>query len=314
MQLTSNSTAFIEAEQYSTFVLMNMHSGLLPETFYRNISDFTHGSTLNIKTVGSVTLQEAAEDTPLIYSPIESGEITFTISEYVGDAWYITDDLREDGNQIEILQASHAQEQTRALQERFETDFLKAAAAPYVAASDELPVNGFGHFIVSGETNDVFNLDFLVDMRLAFDKANVPAEGRVFICDPVVEATLAKNVSIANDVTPFAASIMEKGLASGQRFFGTWFGWTLLTSNRLHVADADNGVTSITGGVYNLCMCILDDQVKPMMGAWRRMPKAEGERSKDYARDEFVIRSKYGFGVQRMDSMGAIVTSATATA
>ena len=75
MQLTNNSTAFIEAEQYSNFILLNMHDGLLPETFYRNISDFTHGSTLNIKTVGSVTLQEAAEDQPLVYSPIESEEI-----------------------------------------------------------------------------------------------------------------------------------------------------------------------------------------------------------------------------------------------
>jgi hypothetical protein len=34
----------------------------------------------------NVTLQEASEDTPLVYNPIETGEITFTISEYVGDA------------------------------------------------------------------------------------------------------------------------------------------------------------------------------------------------------------------------------------
>tara|TARA_B110000008_G_scaffold250018_1_gene263089 strand:- start:387 stop:1331 length:945 start_codon:yes stop_codon:yes gene_type:complete len=314
MQLTSNSTAFIESEQYSNFILMNMHDGLLPETFYRNINDFMHGDTLNIKTIGSVTLQEAAEDTPLVYSPIESGQITFHISEYVGDAWYITDDLREDGNQVEMLQAQHAQEQTRALQERFESDFLAAAAAPFVAATTSLPINGFDHFIVSGETNDIFNLDMLIDMRLAFDKANVPAEGRVFICDPVVEATLNKAVSISNDVTPFAASILEKGLASGQRFFGNWFGWSLMTSNRLHIADANDGTNTITGGVYNLAMCILDDQTKPMMGAWRRMPKTEGERNKDRARDEFVARSRYGFGVQRMDSLGAIVTSPTATA
>ena len=314
MQLTSNTQAFIEAEQYSNFILLNMHDGLLPETFYRNINDFMHGDTLNIKTVGSVTLQEAAEDTPLVYSPIESGQITFKISEYVGDAWYITDDLREDGNQVEVLQAQHAQEQTRALQERFESDFLAAAAEPFTTATTGMPINGFSHFVVSGETNDIFNLDMLIDMRLAFNKANVPAEGRVFICDSVVEATLNKAVSISNEVTPFAASILEKGLASGQRFFGNWFGWSLMTSNRLHVADANDGTNTITGGVYNLCMCILDDQTKPMMGAFRRMPKTEGERNKDRARDEYVTRSRYGFGVQRMDSLGAIVTSATATA
>ena len=84
MQLTTNTTAFIEAEQYSKFILLNLHDGLLGETFYRNVGDFGSGDTLHIKTIGSVTLQEAAEDTPLVYNPIESGEITMTITEYKG--------------------------------------------------------------------------------------------------------------------------------------------------------------------------------------------------------------------------------------
>ncbi|MBV1952762.1 MAG: hypothetical protein KUG64_11285 [Cycloclasticus sp.] len=312
MQLTTNTQAFIEAEQYSDFVLLNMHDGLLPTTFWRDIKDFMHGSTLNIKTVGSVTLQEASEDTPLVYNPIESGEITFTITEYVGNAWYITDDLREDGNQIDILQAQHAQEQTRALQERYETDFLSTAASVYFGTSAPATINGFPHFVVSAETNNIFDLTHLIDMRLAFDKANVPAEGRVFICDGVVEATLNKSVSITNDVTQFASAILEKGLARGMNFFGSWFGWTLITSNRLFQGAANDGTTSITG-VYNMAMCIADDQCKPLMGAWRRLPKTEGERNKDLARDEFVVRSRYGFGVQRVDSLGCIVTSPTAT-
>ena len=84
MQLTSNTRAFIEAEQYSSFILLNLHDGLLPGTFYRDVKDFGSGDTLHIKTVGSVTLQEAAEDTPLTYNPIETGEITFQITEYKG--------------------------------------------------------------------------------------------------------------------------------------------------------------------------------------------------------------------------------------
>ena len=86
MQVTSNSQAFIEAEQYSSFILNNLHDGLLPQTFYRNVSDFGSGTTLHIKTVGSVTILEAAEDTPLVYNPIESGEVSLQITNYVGDA------------------------------------------------------------------------------------------------------------------------------------------------------------------------------------------------------------------------------------
>ena len=73
MQLTTNTRAFIEAEQYSSFILTNLHDGLLPESFVRNVTDFGSGDTLHIKTVGSVTIQDAAEDTPLIYNPIENG-------------------------------------------------------------------------------------------------------------------------------------------------------------------------------------------------------------------------------------------------
>lgn len=48
MQLTSNSQAFIEAEQYSSFILNNLHDGLLPQTFYRNVGDFGSGTTLHV--------------------------------------------------------------------------------------------------------------------------------------------------------------------------------------------------------------------------------------------------------------------------
>ena len=48
MQLTTNTRAFIEAEVYSDFILMNLHDGLLGEVFYRNVSDFGSGTTLHI--------------------------------------------------------------------------------------------------------------------------------------------------------------------------------------------------------------------------------------------------------------------------
>lgn len=312
MQLTSNTRAFIESEQYSSFILLNLHDGLLPETFYRNVNDFGSGDTLHIKTIGTVTLQEAEEDTPLIYNPIETGEVTFTITEYKGDAWYVTDDLREDGTDIDRLMAERAAESTRAIQETFETDFLKTAGAFFAANTGPHNINGFPHQVVSAETNGVFSLSHLIRMRLAFDKANVPAEGRVFICDPVVEATLNGLVTITHDVTPFGERILKEGMARGMRFVMSLFGWDIITSNRLHVATYNDGTTTGVGYVGNLFMCVLDDQTKPIMGAWRRPPKSEGERNKDRARDEHVVRCRYGFGIQRRDTLGLLATSATA--
>jgi hypothetical protein len=316
MQLTTNTRAFIESEQYSSFILLNLHDGLLPESFYRNVADFGNGDTLHIKTIGTVAIQEAAEDTPLIYNPIETGEILFTITEYKGDAWYVTDDLREDGTDIDRLLAERASESTRAIQEVFETDFLKTGALVHAGTNGAFTINGFAHKIVSAETNNIFSLDHLIAMRLAFDKANVPSEGRMFICDPIVEATLNGLVTITHDVTPFGAEILKSGLARGNRFVMNLYGWDIITSNRLytHAAAQTDGTTSITGGVGNLFMCIADDQTKPIMGAWRRPPKAEGERNKDRARDEHVVRCRYGFGVQRLDTFGTLWTSPTARA
>lgn len=62
---------------------MNLHDGLLPGNFYRNVSDFGSGTTLRIKTTGTVTIQDGAEEVAFEYTPIDSGEVTMTITDYV---------------------------------------------------------------------------------------------------------------------------------------------------------------------------------------------------------------------------------------
>lgn len=313
MQLTSNTRAFIEAEQYSSFILMNLYDGLIGEAFYRNVTDFGKGDTLHIKTIGQVTIQEAAEDTPLTYSPIESGEIVMKITDYVGDAWYVTDDLREDGTDIDRLMAERSAESTRAIQEHIETRMFETAAEVYDGTAGPYLINGFAHKIVSAEVGNKFGLKHLIAMRLAFDKANVPAEARVFVADPVVEATLNGLVTITSDVSPFAVEVLRNGMARGMRIVGSLYGWDILLSNRLPiVASANDGTTTLANARANLFFCVADDQTKPLMFAWRRMPKAEGERNKDRARDEFVTRARFGWGVQRMDTLGILYTHATA--
>lgn len=311
MQVTTNTRAFIESEVVSAFILTNLHDGLIGESFFRNVSDFANGSELFIKTVGTVTIQDAAENTDLVYSPIETGTITFRITEYKGDAWYITDDLREDGHQIEALLAARAAESTRAIQEVFETDFFKTVGDYYVANTGPHNINGFPHLIVSSETNNVIALKHFIAQRLAFDKANAPAEGRVAFIDPVAEATFNGLVNISADVTPYSVDIVTNGMGRGMRFVHKLFGWDIILSNRLPVGTFNDGTTTLAGGRANIFMCVNDDQTKPVMGAWRRKPKSEGERNKDKARDEHVVRCRYGFGLQRVDTLGAVVTHAT---
>lgn len=292
---------------------------MLPETFYRNVTDFGSGTTLNIKTVGTRSIQDAAEDSDLAYSPIDSNTITLTITEYVGDAMYVTDELKEDGSQVESLVAMSGVETARAIEEDFETKFFLTAYNGQTAA-DPNNVNGFAHRRLATGTNQTLSEEDLIDMALAFDKANVPMGGRVAVVDPVVAATFNKKVTLnaGLDRQPMFQSAFESGFAREHKFIGNIFGWDIYTSNRLPRVPAGtsvDGTNSVTNeGIANLFMCVLDDNCKPVMAAWRRTPRSETERNKDKRRDETVTTARYGFGVQRVDTLGVLVTDATATA
>tara|TARA_R110000803_G_scaffold108474_1_gene176732 strand:- start:344 stop:1282 length:939 start_codon:yes stop_codon:yes gene_type:complete len=311
MQLTSNTTAFIEAEQYSSFILTNLHDGLMPSMWYRDVGDFGSGETLNIKTIGTATIQEVSEDTAINYSPIESGEVQLVITDYIGDAWYVTDKLRQDGSQIEALMAARSQESTRAIQENFETRFYEVCNSVQTNA-DSNAIAGFAHRLTSTEASARIELKDLVSLKLAFDKANVPYAGRVASIDPVLAATLDNLTTITHDVSEFGAKILENGFDRDHQFLMNLYGWNLITSNRLAKGTFSDGTTQVTTAVANVFMSILDDNTKPMMATWRQMPSVEGERNKDFARDEFVTRARWGIGAQRLDTLAIYITSATA--
>ena len=321
-QLTSNTGAFIEAQQYSQFILENLHDYLLPEGMWRDVTDFGSGTTLNIKTVGTVTIQDAAEDTPLNYSPIDTGTLSLTITDYVGDAWKVSDDLREDGSQVDTLMAMRAMESTRALGENHETRFLSVANAAQTAANVNV-VNGRPHRWVaggSGATDRILDLSDFVAMKLAFDKANSPAGGRIAIVDPVVEATLNTLVTQTASINynPMFEGLVTEGFARDHRFVRNIMGWDVYTSNflpKLTATEALNASsyglandTAEVGDVANIFMCVADDSCKPIMHAWRRAPQTEGWRDNEERADKYQVTSRYGLGAQRVDTLGVILT------
>lgn len=313
--------AFVEAQQYSQFILDNLHDVLLPEGMWRDVSDFGSGQTLNIKTVGTVTLQDAAEDVPLVFNPIDKGTITLSITDYVGDAWRVTDVLREDGSQIDTLMSMRAMESTRAFGEHHETKFL--AASDFSATpTDVYTINGRPHRWVAGDnTTRVIRLADFIAMKLSFDKAGVPQAGRIAIVDPAVEATINSLVLNTTSVNynPQFEGLMTTGFANSHRFVRNIMGFDVYTSNFLKVKTAAEALnasayglpndTAEIGDVANIFMCVADDGCKPIMHAWRRMPKTEGWRDEETLSDKFQVTSRFGFGVQRKDTLGVVYTN-----
>ena len=324
-QNTSNSAPFIEASRYDTFIQTNLHDGMLPDNMTRDVSNFGTGTTLNVKSVGTVTLQDVAEGAPLNYNSIDTGNITLSITKYTGDAWSVSDELKQDGDQIDQLQAARAQESTRALQESFETEFLIRCNAAQAQNTTNL-VNSFAHRIIGSSDTRVMIEEDLIAMALAFDKANVPAAGRIGIVDPVTAAAFNLQVTLTS----------SNQLLTGSNFYGEWsnsfvenhrfvariHGWDLFTSNRLPtlaavtsaVAQGDgSAANAAVGDVANIFMSIADDNTKPMMRAWRKMPSTEGWRSPEDREDRFQVTARYGIGHQRVDTLGVILTSPTST-
>ena len=310
---TQTNRSFIEAEVQSQFILRNMHDGLLPAAFYRDVTDFSNGETLNIPTIGEAKVQEVSEDTPLVYNPIESGNVQLQIGDYIGDAYHITDKFRQDSFAAEALLAARAQESTRAIQEYFESRAFATLNAAQTNGAANL-VNGFAHRIASAEISNVADVKHFSAMKLAFDKAQVPYGGRLAVVDPVVAASLQNKFQGTYNVdsNPMLQDILEGGFSRDHEFVMNIFGWNVITSNRLPKGSFGDGTTTVADGVANLFLCIADDQCKSLMVAWRQMPKTESERNKDLQRDEFVTTARMGFGAQRLDTLGVLITSASA--
>ena len=115
---------------------------------------------------------------------------------------------------------------------------------------------------------------------------------------------------------------MTTGFAASHRFVRNIMGFDVYTSNFLPQVTAVETLTAasyglatddtVAGDVANIFMCVADDNSKPMMHAWRRAPKTEGWRDSEERANKFQVTSKYGYGLQRTDSLGVIYTTSTA--
>lgn len=317
---TNNQSPLIKAQVFSEFMLEQINEGFLPDGLHRDVSDFGDGETLFIPVMGETTLRDYTEDTAVQYDAVDTGQISLTITEYVSAASYITKKLQQDGYKAAALEAAIPRDHLRLIRERYETDMLAQANKQTLGSPNT--INGFAHRWVasSGATNGIITLEDFLYAKLALDKAYVPDEGRICIVDPVTEAAL--NVAVGNQAfinNPQFEGIVNTGFARGRRFVRNIYGFDIYVSDRLPriASETINGgphasSKSITNGVANLFMCVLDDQHKPFMGAWRQAPVTDGEYNKDKQRDEYVTTARWGFGLQRPQTLVVVLTSGTA--
>lgn len=317
--VTANTQALIKAQLFSNFILEQIRDGFLPDGLHRDVSDFTDGDRIEIPLMGETVLRDYTEDAAVKYDAIDTGRIFLEITEYVQAGSTVSRKFQQDAYLAAQLESQIPVEHLRLITERYETDLLAQANKQVLA--DPNVINGFAHRYVaaSGTTPGVLTLEDIAYAKTAFDKADVPDEGRIMIVDPIVELSINREVGNQAYINnPMFEGLVTSGFARGRRFVRNLFGFDIWVSNRLPRVAAEtinggpaSGAQALTGGVVNQAMCILDDQHKPYMGAWRQAPQVDAEYNKDRQRDEYVTTARWGFGLQRPQTLVSILTSAS---
>jgi hypothetical protein len=285
----------IHQQLYSKMLLTTFQDEPFPVALWRDVTDFQHGDTLNIPTIGQRVVQDVEEDVDIQFTPIDNGRVNLTITDRKGIGTYVTDDLKEDGLiDVPMYLARNAVEEARAINKDFESRFFEVCNTSQTAA-DPNNINSFARRKLATGTNSTMSEDDLIEMGLAFDKAEVTQGGRVAIVSPVVARTLEKLVTrVKSDVASLAANplnemLRQNGFAKNHRFVTDLYGWNIWTSNRLDTlaggasVDGTNNAPA-EGADLNVFMCVADDNCKPIMAAWRRQPKSEFFRNTNKAR------------------------------
>jgi len=323
--ITTNTDPAIRALVHSEVMLEVIQDGFLPDGMFRDVTDFGDGTQLQIPTIGEMTLFDLEENKPTPTSAIDTGTVNLLINEHKGVAGYVTDELKEDGYKAAAVEARIVPQSLRAIKESFETDMLATSVSSInsiITLSDPNTVNGFDHRWVAGSTTaGIIELADFIYAKLAFDKANIPDEGRIMIVDPVAEATingLENLVNVSNN--PQFEGMVTTGFSKNRKFVKNIFGFDVWVSNRLPrittgetITGGPQGTSTVApaSSVNNIAMSMADDSTMPFMGAMRRMPRVEGKRNVSERRDEFHVTSRWGFAPQRGESLISIITDAT---
>lgn len=315
MQTTQNTQAMIIQEIYSSS-LLESYDELYPDAtmlFNDRTSEFPEGDRLSVNQIGDITLSPYNENTPLDFSAIDTSRIYLQLTDKDADAWFITDELKEDGaSQIPGLVASRTRKSAQAFRQKMVSDIFEISNQQTVGELNE--INGQPHrFVASGDDNGrvVMSLDDLRQLKLSFDEANVPANGRVLFVDPTVEFTLNGLAQVVTEYNPRFEGIVETGFAdrNSMAFYRNIYGWDIMITTMLpRVGSETIDGNSVTNGVANIAMYIGDDEGKPFMGVIRRQPTAGSKRNDDLGRDEYFAKSRWGFALQRPETLGVILT------
>jgi hypothetical protein len=279
---------------------------LMATKYVEWLTDFPDGETFNIPSIGQMQVMDYTEDTAVQYRAMDTGNLTFSITEYLQTGTYVTNKAKQDSMYMNELISTFVPKQNRAIMARVEADVLGLSASQTAGATNA--INGASHRFVGTGTNETIAIADFAKALYGLKKANVPQTDLIAIVDPSVEYTLntvSNLVNVSNN--PRWEGIVSSGIASGMRFIKNVYGFDVYTSNYLADANETIGALTTAAGKANMFFSAAAD-VRPFMGAWRQKPKVDSEYNKDLQRDEYVTTARYGVKLKRPENLVCVLT------
>jgi hypothetical protein len=306
---TATNEHLIRSNIWSTRIKEVLEDELMGTKYVDMITDFPDGDTINIPSMGQQEVLDYDEGQAIRYTAMDTGNFTFSITEYKASATYITEKMKQDSFYMDRLVQSFVPKQARALAKAMEVDIL-AVGPEGQTASDQNIINGAQHRFVGSGTNEVLLPKDFALAKYALQKANVPMTNLVAIVDPSVEYALKTQTGLL-DFSNNARweGIVRDDLSTGMKFVFNVFGFDVYVSQNLKNVGAEtiNSKTVASGSVANLFFSATSD-VLPFVGNVRQPPKVDSEYNKDWQREEYVTTCRYGFKLFRPENLVVILT------
>ena len=312
MMTTGNSAVLTRSEIWSTQLKEILEDDLSAQGWVNWLSEFPDGDQFTIPSIGESTVRDYTEDTDVVFDSLDTGEFTFTITEYLSSGHYITEKARQDLFYSSQLEAKFLPSQARALAEKIETDVLAlcaGGASGGQTAANTNTINGAEHRFIGSGTDETMAVADFAKALFALKKANVPQSNLIAIVDPSVEYeinTLTNIVNVSNN--PRWEGIVESGIGNGMQFVKNIFGFDVFVSNYLTTANENIGTPTTAAGKANCFFSAASPDLLPFMGAMRQMPKVDGGYNYHKQREEYVTTARYGLKVYRPENLVCVLT------
>lgn len=272
------------------------------------MTDFPDGDTINIPSIGQATVHDFAEGQKITYNAMDTGNFTFSITEYLQTGMYITEQMKQDSFYAGRLTASFLPKMHRAIAKRVETDIL-AIGPDGQTPSNANTIFGGDHRWVASGTNETVDVTDFAKARFSLKKANVPDQNLIAIVDPTVEYKLNTITNLVNmSYNPMWEGIVTSGIATGLKFIRNIYGFDVYVSNNLKTGVNETiGGKTTSAGVANLFFSAASD-VLPFIGCIRQPAKVDSQYNMTEQREEYAVTMRYGTGLYRPENLCVVLS------